>query len=830
MKKLITLISAASISATPAMAVVSCKYVDTVQKSIDNKLAEVMSSTSNYFKGAILANSKGYNGQDVDKYISNLSVRDITQNSKDTTSFSKLFSSLLDTSQTNEYMNKNVYTKDDFNNPKPENPLAEKLSVIQKAYNEIYKLIGVSFDPMVWNDLLPILLKSVNDDTSFSIQEIMSKITSSLSIMKEVKVPNYKELIKMGIKTNRDLQMYFSSQLTTFIANLFGKDIPEDLYFDFSVEHEDIRKDFYNWNKEQMSKIFINDKTSEKITVSFTSQSLALLFNALFGINWYIQNFTTDEYNLKSTDMIDDNHVFSKTKTNLEIISEINNKKIEESIIDATNIDGLVQLFYDLFSGEKDKDSYKLLRTFKILFQVDNDIITGNEKLEFKTKILKTTKTTLDIELGEWATNGQTENGALNTFLSSTINGIITGFITNKIDKDGGILKFLNRIGLGPEQLGGVASGIISSMLSGIDMTHFFKTFISQLTVSLNHIKEWNSILINEDIKNKIEWLIKKMSEIQEKYKWIIKDNGIFTNKFLGYLANTDIRTIMHVLGLTNELPIELPKISLKQLINVQLTSNIKLGDILTLGTNAASYLIALLGKGVAPKLVNIAEAFQDTRLFQNNDFEIKNAIGTTISYHDEELGLDERLILKDANGVEYTYTFVLASKLFTNEGWTVTIPAGKESGLSEKRTFSNLQAGKWLMGLGVETKTGIDWLQFRPGTILYSVSQLWNYETGNLIKDVMKSINEILILINNMFDDKNKASYLPDLNYLYFSTKLVSYTNFKNKKDESTIKYEINYKNGGINNTYIVELLLPKITATNNDVKYQIQNFEIKK
>ncbi|ASZ09461.1 hypothetical protein CK556_00865 [Mesoplasma chauliocola] len=827
MKKLISLIAAASLSITPAMAVVSCKYVDTVQKSIDKKLAEVMSSTSNYFKGAILANSNGYNGQDADRYISTLKVSDLTPSSNDNTTMNNLFSTFLNTSQTNDYMQNDVYKRVEFDNPKEINPIGEKITLIQKAYNEVYKLVGVSFDPMLWNTALPLLLPSLKNENLESVQNIMPKILSSLEIMKDIKVPNYKQLTNMGIKTNRDLQLYFSSQLTLFIANLLGKDISEKDYFNFSDRHENIRQDFYTWNTEQFRKMFSKKEETSENTINFTSKSLALLFNALFGMNWYIQNFTTEEYNLKSDEMTDDNHVFSKTKTNLEIIEEVNSKNIEESIINATNVDGLLQFVYDLFSGEKDKESYKLLRTFKILFQVDNDITTGNHKLDFNTKLFKINEKTLSIDFGDWSTNGKTENGGLNTFFASTVNGILTG-LSEGIDTDGGILEFLNSINMGSEQLSGIVSGLISSIMSGIDMTSFFTTFSKQLVASLENLKKWNSLLINESIKLKIDELKNKIAELEQKYKWIIKD-GIITNKFLGWLVNSDIRTIVEFLGLEENLPIQLPKIALKQIINIQITSDIKLSDILTVGTQGVSFLISLLGKGIAPKIANIANSFEDIDLMKDKDLKIIEGTSTEVSL--ETLGVSKSLIKEGEGDKKWTYPFVLASKLINKDfsGINVTIPGGNKYGLTNTTKFSNLQAAKWIMGLGVEVSPGtIDWNQFRPGTILHSISLLWNDETGNLIKGVLGAINDILIELSNRFSKKNEQNYLEDLNYLFFSTKLISYVNFRDATKQSSLIYELRYKKSNINNKYEVKLILPATTEENKLVKYEIEYFKL--
>lgn len=827
MKKLISLIGATSLSVSPMMAVVSCKYIDTVKKSIDNKLVEVMASTSNYFKGAILANSEGHNGQSVDKYIAKLKVSDMTSNSKDSTTMSKLFETFFDTTQANKYLETEVYTRTEFDMPVQENEFAKLIAALKKAYNEVYKLIGVSFDPTLWNTALPLLLDSLSDKNILSIQKVMPKISKSLDIMKDVKVFNYKELIALGIKTNLDLKIYFSYQLTLFAANLFNIKIENP--FKFNEKHEDINLDYYKYNSNIWEQIIKSlNSENEKSEILFTSESLGLLMNALFGINWYIQNFTTDEYNLNSEDMLDDNHIFSQEKTNLEVIKEINLKNIDKDIIDATNIDGLLQFIYDLFSGEADKNSYKLLRTFKILFQVDDDITTKNTNLNFNQKILKINEKSMSFRFGDWSSNGKTENGGLNTFLSSTLDGVVRGF-TAKFDPDGGIIDFLNKIGLGSEQISGVISGLISSILTGIDMDHFFETFIEQLDLLLENLLQWSFIKgkpLAEQIKSAQNAINDKLKPIIDK---LINSEGSFTNKFLGFLVNTDIRKLTEIFGLENSLPVELPPFSLKQLIDVQLTKELKLSDLLRLGTKGISYLIALVSKGVAPKLVNIANAFNDTSLLQDPEFKMINNIVTEVKI--SNLITEPELLLGE-EGNQYTYLLALASKLFSknNTGIKVTIPGKKEFGLSKSKEFSSSQAAKWMLGLGVELENGIiDWNQFREDTILYSISTLWNDETGNLIKGLLGGINEILKTLANIFDDKQNKSYLEYLNYIHFNTKLISYENFRNNKQNSKVTYEINYKNAGTNNTYTVKLLFPGSVEKEFNTKYQIEYFGVK-
>lgn len=77
-----------------------------------------MSSTSNYLKDAILANSQGYNGQSVDKYISNIKVSEMTNNSDSSKTMTELFKELYNIPQANDYLETNIYSKDDeFNKP-----------------------------------------------------------------------------------------------------------------------------------------------------------------------------------------------------------------------------------------------------------------------------------------------------------------------------------------------------------------------------------------------------------------------------------------------------------------------------------------------------------------------------------------------------------------------------------------------------------------------------------------------------------------------------------------------------------------------------------------
>ncbi|WP_028124074.1 hypothetical protein [Mesoplasma melaleucae] len=76
-----------------------------------------MSSTSNYFKGAILANSQGYNGQSVDKYISNLKVSEMINNTNSSKTMGELFKELYNIPKANDYLETIIYSKDKFNKP-----------------------------------------------------------------------------------------------------------------------------------------------------------------------------------------------------------------------------------------------------------------------------------------------------------------------------------------------------------------------------------------------------------------------------------------------------------------------------------------------------------------------------------------------------------------------------------------------------------------------------------------------------------------------------------------------------------------------------------------
>ncbi|WP_028124072.1 hypothetical protein [Mesoplasma melaleucae] len=123
----------------------------------------------------------------------------------------------------------------------------------------------------------------------------------------------------------------------------------------------------------------------------------------------------------------------------------------------------------------------------------------------------------------------------MNTFLSSTFDGVIKG-LASGIDPDDGILDFLNRIGIGSEQLGGVASGLVSSILTGIDIDNFFKTLVDQLVESFNNLKEWS--FINDKLKEQINNIITKVESFRVTIASIVDSEASYTNKFLGYLVN----------------------------------------------------------------------------------------------------------------------------------------------------------------------------------------------------------------------------------------------------------------------------------------------------
>ncbi|ATZ20968.1 hypothetical protein [Mesoplasma coleopterae] len=816
LKKIITILGATLISTSAMTGVVACTYLDTEKESINNKLKEVVTSTSSYFKGAILANSRNINGQQADKYIGSLQSYQIINNSSERTYMNEVFKTFLDIDQAEEYMS-DLYKKDDFNVEIQENKWRNNFEIIDSAFNEIYRLVGVKFDPALWRTALPILIQNLNGKQIVSIQEIFGKIENLFNIFKDVNVPSYKNLSDMGVKTNKDLKVYFSSELTLFIGSLFGKEMKP---FNF----KDATLNYYDWNTNSFFELFKKDNENQyEKQKSFTSKTLSHLFNALFGINWYIQNFTTDEYNLSVEEIKDDNHIFSKSKTNIEIIKEVNNKLINEEIINAVNFDGILQFLYDLFSDEIDTNSYKLLRTFKILFQVDDDIINKNTKLDFDTKILKLGEKTLDVKFGDWKNNGKNENGALNLFFGSTINGIIRGLLKD-FDKDGGIIDFLNSIGMGSEQISGVFSGIISSILSGIDMTHFFSSLPKQINGSLNNVIEgWNDKLFGS-FKDSLKKATVTVDKLAQKYAWLVNNEGSFTNKFLGYLVNTDIRKLMKVLGKENDLPIELPKISLKQIINIKITKNIRIGDILSKSTEFVGSFINLFLKGAAPKLQNIGYSLNNTSLADNPEFKLRDNFGNMITIERAIKTVDKNLlILKDD---KYTTTdMALAKYLLNFPAMQIYIP--KEHGFKTGRWLTGIEAVRWIMGIGVELQDGtINNNFFRENTIMYSLSRLWDDETGKFINYIFENLKNLLKVIDSLIPKPEEINFEEELSNSRFSEKLISYSNLKNPSVESRIIYEINYSYNEIRNKYIVKLVLP---AKNEGFlpKYQIEEFK---
>ncbi|WP_028124071.1 hypothetical protein [Mesoplasma melaleucae] len=117
----------------------------------------------------------------------------------------------------------------------------------------------------------------------------------------------------------------------------------------------------------------------------------------------------------------------------------------------------------------------------------------------------------------------------------------------------------------------------------------------------------------------------------------------------------------MQVFGLENSLPVELPKISLKQIIDLQSTKTMKLSDLLKTWTKGLSHVIALLAKGVAPKLSNIANEFNNTSLTQDSEFKLVKGDSTSVKISD----LVTSDLLLGESDAQYTYLLALATKLF---------------------------------------------------------------------------------------------------------------------------------------------------------------------
>lgn len=823
MKKLLSISAAFSIVLTASIPVVSCTYINTINKSIDNKIKQLTNSTSHFFKGAILANSESYNGQDVDQLLNTLNTSDVSNDYKDDSKLSKVFKSYLDENQSKKFLTYNVYTRDEFNNAKETNPIKENLGAFIKLFNEVKKIIGVKLDPYTISPLITLLMDKTLSYDNFSIINTIQKanILEKIKNFNKVNTPSYQDLVIKGIKTNRDLKYYTLGQVSVLINYLVTGEEIDDSQF--------TTKDFFANNKKVFSNLINKDEVENSETKTpQIDVILKRVFNIVMGLNWYIKNFTTEEFDMKAEYMKEDNHVFSEKKTNLEVFADVNSREIDRNIIESIDLSGFLLLIKDLFSGEEDKEHYKLNRMLKILFQVDDLTQESKESLNFDNKVVKIKNISIvGLELGEWQTNSSKDNGIFNPFLSSTLSGLADGFIIN-YDQDGGIRELLKLMGLEIDSIGNVISGLINSTLSGIDMSGFFYTMIDQLKQSVKNLLSWsiwdltglkdelNDLIIN--LKNKL----KPLNDILTK----INDLGL-SNKLLGVISSTPIRKIMEVLKMDDKFPFELPNWSLKDILNYKLISDYNLADLLNVATDVVGVLINVVGKGLVPKLTRILESLLDTSWFESDDIKVYDNYGSIMDKKQiiGQDNFDKLSWKKDNKDVISNIVFAKPFASTNNAGLTIQVPVGfanNESLLHLKGT----NITKYILGLGVQEGQSMNYNKFREYSFLYELSTLWNGETGIIINKTFELIQKTLEYISSQFEESKKNDYLANLHYSNFQTNIISYKNFKDPEQESEIVYNVTYAFGEISNTYQVKLLLP-VSDGNKDVKYLIDSFE---
>ncbi|ASZ08917.1 hypothetical protein CK556_00860 [Mesoplasma chauliocola] len=617
MKKIILSLSALTLGATPAVSMLNItqkQVITEVTKEIQAKIDE----TSVLFKAPIITNAQKQNSSITTNWLNEQKVADLSNIDSNLT-YADFNNQTYDMTSANKTL-KQIYKQSDYKYANED----AKAELIFGAADTGLSLLENSVDdnglkPQGINEFLNWIsyVSFISGDKlkADKFDDSILKLSKQLSFLKAFKTfpaPSYTKLISEGVITNKGLKYYSLSNLNSFVSINFGL-TSETNAWNFKINESNIENTFLDSSSKMYQEIFSKDGDgNSKHSFQFNQQSIEYLFNFIYSLSWYIQAF--DPYSPSIESITDQNHIFSNSKTNIEVMNEVYNKPISKNDITKKGLSGILQLVYDVINSKEDKNGYKASRTLKILFQVDDDINDKNTNLDFDTKVLKANKGNAvapSFRVGDWQNNSKKSNGLFNAFFAS----VFKGFLDNQVS--GFLGWFLGILSLSNENLGGIAAGLISSIFSGIDMDNFFQKLSSQLSATLKNMYGWRLVFlpiggqikeplekilkglgfgtddspnkphkpdITDDFIDYLDKIIKKFSNIkisnESEETW-----SIFNNLF-NQIVNEKgrLQSLLKVLGVS--LPIDISDKSLKEIFSTKVFGIFSIGDLLIKALN----------------------------------------------------------------------------------------------------------------------------------------------------------------------------------------------------------------------------------------------------
>ncbi|ATZ20685.1 hypothetical protein [Mesoplasma coleopterae] len=841
MKKILLSLSALTIGATPAVSLLNVGQKQVITQ-VTSEIQKKIDETSVLFKAPIITNAQKQNADVTTNWLNDQKVSDIS-NIDSALSYANFNAEKYDMKSAQKTLNK-IYKDKDYKY-KNEDAASELIfgaadkgvSLLENSIDDDgLKVEGVN-EFLNWISYVSFVsggsLKADKFDSS--ILKFADKI-SFVKMFKHYPAPTYSQLWNEGVRTYRGLKFYALSNFNSFMSVNFGL-TSETGGWNFKIQDEgssNIARNFFNASSAMYKEVFSkDDKKVSKHEFKFTSDSVVYLLNFIYSLSYYIDAFNQPEYMLDPSMVRDQNHLFSPYKTNLEIMNEVYNKNISKENIDKRSLNGILSIFYDIMYKGSDPNGYRSSRVLKILFQVDNDITDGNTNLNFDKKVFKGKPNSwgsLSFDVGEWMNNTTGSNGIFNILFAS----LATGFINNQIS--GFIGTFLGWFKLSPENLGSILAGIISSMLSGIDMSYFFNNLSSQLNSTLKNMYSWRLLGIpiggqikeplekalagmgfgSENSPNKphksddvtddfIDYLdksIKKLSNIK------VSENSpdtwsLFDNLF-NQLLNEKGR-LQSILKLFNvNLPIDMSNKSIKDIFKINVLG-ISIGDVLTLILKGFDSSLPLFYK-----ILGLLATVTGSDISNEYDFFIKGQ-EKPLSSINEVLGYTPT----DGRTSDLAVIWSMMKFVKDDNGKNKVLGIRpKNSNNTEEEKIWGHKAWKYLLGLNYDDKS------YNQDSILFYVNELLtNGLTSKIIQWPVKMTRKYIDynLSDITFNRNKKMNYWSSKDL--FSTQFVSY---QEDSKQEVLNYKIMYKvKKDVYYTYNVS-----VYKENTSSKYKINSF----
>lgn len=815
MKKLLSILGSLSLLTTTS-SVVSCSYVNSVKKSIDNQIKELVDISSLAVRPA-LAGKSGTDGQyafdrissqKLNKYVdsdleNNVSVE---FSSYFGTDFS--FKNILDSAKT---AGDSVSFK---GNAFPDNPYSN----IQSIYNLVYSLCGNGISPELFNQIIS-LVRSVGIDmsTAKSIDSILQKFSMFKSFNTVI------DALNKNILTVSDWYKGFYIEISQLLGQLLNNTKSSDI-----LSWDEMKKNKENYNSyivktigNQIENLITN---ISNIKISDFLNILTTIIPALYCLSQYIDSFKSYEVDYGGQSINDDmlNHVLDKQKTNLDVIKEVNNKTVDAKN-DILNFNGLIEVLNAILNTSISKNEYQVDRIMQILFQT-NETTSGFRIYTTPTK-------------GEGTTNPDYSGAKVKGYLFNHTGGFITkfgkGIWMDSNNYSGGLTTLLNSIGDGivnfliDKFIPSSYSSLVKTLLGIFGGVDGVGTGIGNLLAIF--LANDNCSYIAENMKTDLygfykdvkESLAVKMAKIKlpDLPESLAPMIDILAKEITPYFVRpiTDLilgnKIVPALIKIIESLGISLPD-KFKNINNLTDILSIALLNTNLTTSQIKNFLeiIYYLFAGLMAQPGNIFKMLSDLSTSTWED-DMKSKYGENWNIYDAT----DTAISESSNAKNTLKTNFAAGLYFENDNNSAWKIMENPSNESDKKPLNTLQYGETLLGYDSNTNS------YNDNSFAKDVETLFSGQPGQNIKSGLKKIKDLLDSLSN--DDiawKNQTvdRYLTSNNY---KIKNIKFNNFKNKEKESDVSYDMYYKYNGCSYVYnIIVSLEPAIGDNYNYYKFK--------